>query len=118
MRYLAFSLVFAILGFSCVPAVADEAPKCPLSVTSVAAYGIAPQITVFNKADYPVNILVFHVTWNDGLNRYQERDFRPDGKVLVQPHKSLVYTGPVISDSIVKWDTLDASVGCKPLDDN
>lgn len=116
MRFTAAVLGVAIGVFVFVPALADEAPTCPLIVTKVTNYGIDPQITVYNKADYPVHMLVFHVTWDDGVNQQQERDDRPDAKVLVQPHKSLIYTGPMILGSVVKWDTLDASVGCKPLD--
>jgi len=114
MRKIAIAGVIAAL--MCLPErLFAQVPQCPLVVERVGEYGLSAQITVRNQATYPVRHLVFHVTFNDGLRQYHEKTYHAD--VLVQPRSSMVFTTPPITDAVVVWSTLAASVGCRAVQD-
>ena len=89
--------------------------RCPIVVQGVSSYGIEARITIQNRADFPVRDLVFHITYSDPLHTYHEQTLRSD--LLIQPYQRVYVTTPPITDGIVDWATIGASVSCRPVID-
>lgn len=83
-----------------------QAP-CPLRVDEVTEYGLAFNVALKNRADYPVRLTALHVTFTDPLGQCQERTYRY--KALVQPKQALKLLTPVVTGVIVQWETAAAS---------
>jgi hypothetical protein len=90
-----------------------QAENCPIQVRSVTRNGLAVRITAVNQANFALDEVVAHVTFNDGLGKPRQRDYRYP--VIVQPTRAFTLVTPPIAGVIVNYGTVDASFTCRPL---
>jgi hypothetical protein len=102
-------MLASLLGFALIV----QTESCPIQIRSVTRNGLAVRITAVNQANFALDEVVAHVTFNDGLGTPRQRDYRY--KVIVQPTRAFTFVTPPITGVVVNFGTVDASFTCRPL---